>query len=123
VRPGHAAGKSIDEGLLDVGGYSVIVDAFTELVAVVVLLGAVLLVGSLGRNRYGELLIGSLDGAIASISSRTIRTIASVGSAEESSAEAGERDESTQDEGPGDREHEHEHAERDDSCRESHTST
>ena len=52
MRPGHAAGKSIDEGLLDVGVYSVIVDAFTELVAVVVLLGAVLLVEGPGAESY-----------------------------------------------------------------------
>ena len=53
--------------LADVGVYTFVVDVFSELVALTVLLGIIVVVGSVGRNRYGEFLIGTVDGAIASI--------------------------------------------------------
>ncbi|WP_416838680.1 DUF502 domain-containing protein [Haloferax sp. DFSO52] len=53
--------------LADVGVYALVVDVFSELVALTVLFGVIVVVGSVGRNRYGEFLIGTIDGAIASI--------------------------------------------------------
>ena len=52
---------------VELGVYSLVVDFLTELIALAVLFGIVLLVGSVGRNRYGERLIRYLDLAVASI--------------------------------------------------------
>ncbi|MBV0900796.1 DUF502 domain-containing protein [Haloarcula salina] len=53
--------------LIDLGVYSHIVDFLTELIAVLVLLSVVLIVGSVGSHRYGELLVDLFDFVIARI--------------------------------------------------------
>lgn len=53
--------------LIDVGIYPLVVDFLTELIAVAVLFGIVVVVGTVGRNRYGERVISTVDLAIASI--------------------------------------------------------
>jgi uncharacterized membrane protein len=53
--------------LIELNVYSVVIDFFTELVAVAVLLGVVVVVGSVGRNRHGEHIIDLVDLGIASI--------------------------------------------------------
>jgi uncharacterized membrane protein len=53
--------------LIDVGIYPLVVDFLTELIAVAVLFGIVVMVGTVGRNRYGERVISTVDLAIASI--------------------------------------------------------
>ncbi|AGN02554.1 hypothetical protein L593_13075 [Salinarchaeum sp. Harcht-Bsk1] len=53
--------------LIDIGIYEYVVDFLAELIALVILLGIVLAVGSVGHNRYGERVIEVLDMAIASI--------------------------------------------------------
>lgn len=53
--------------LIDLEIYSVVIDFFTELVAVLVLFGVIIVVGSVGRNHYGEQVISFVDLAISSI--------------------------------------------------------
>jgi uncharacterized membrane protein len=53
--------------LIELGVYGFVVDIFTELVAIVILLVVVVLVGSVGHNRYGERLVAVFDFVIASI--------------------------------------------------------
>jgi len=53
--------------LIDLQIYRYVIDFLTELIALTVLLGIVVIVGSVGRHRYGEQAIGMLDLAIASI--------------------------------------------------------
>lgn len=53
--------------LLDLGVYRYLVGLLTELITIVLLLGTVLALGALGRNRYGESIINYVDLAIASI--------------------------------------------------------
>jgi len=53
--------------LIDLGVYRHVIGFLTELITVAVLLGAVVVVGTVGRNRYGERVIGYVDLAIASI--------------------------------------------------------
>ena len=53
--------------LIDLGVYSFVVDFFTELVAIVVLLGIVAVVGTVGRHQHGEKIISLFDLAISSI--------------------------------------------------------
>lgn len=53
--------------LVELGLYSNVVDFFTELVTVIVLLSVVVLVGTVGHNRYGEMIIDYVDLAITSI--------------------------------------------------------
>jgi uncharacterized membrane protein len=53
--------------LIELNVYSIVVDFFTELVAVLMLLGVIVVVGSVGRNRYGERIISVVDLAITSI--------------------------------------------------------
>ncbi|WP_240137495.1 DUF502 domain-containing protein [Salinigranum salinum] len=53
--------------LVELGLYSNVVDFFTELVTVIVLLSVVVLVGTVGHNRYGEMVIDYVDLAITSI--------------------------------------------------------
>ncbi|GAB3680899.1 hypothetical protein GCM10028857_04300 [Salinarchaeum chitinilyticum] len=47
--------------------YEYVVDFLAELIALTILLGIILLVGSVGHNRYGERLIEVIDMAVASI--------------------------------------------------------
>lgn len=53
--------------LIDLGIYSFVVDFFTELVALLVLFAIVAVVGTVGRNQYGEKIIGVFDLVISSI--------------------------------------------------------
>jgi uncharacterized membrane protein len=53
--------------LVELGIYSNVVDFFTELVTVIVLLSVVVFVGTVGHNRYGEMIIDYVDLAISSI--------------------------------------------------------
>jgi uncharacterized membrane protein len=53
--------------LIDVGVYPLVIDFLTELIAIAVLFGIVVLVGTVGRNRYGERVISTVDLAIASV--------------------------------------------------------
>lgn len=53
--------------LIDAGVYSLVINFLTELIALTILLGVVLLVGTVGRNRYGEHIIDMVDLGIASI--------------------------------------------------------
>ena len=53
--------------LIDVGVYSFVVDFFTELVAIVVFVGIVAVVGTVGRNQYGEKIIDVFDLVVSSI--------------------------------------------------------
>jgi uncharacterized membrane protein len=53
--------------LIDLNVYRYVIDFLTELIAIAVLLGIVVIVGSVGRHRYGEQAIGIVDLAIASI--------------------------------------------------------
>jgi uncharacterized membrane protein len=53
--------------LVDIGVYSVVVDFLTELIAVAILLGFVVVVGTVGHNRYGEHIVDVFDFVIASI--------------------------------------------------------
>ena len=53
--------------LIDLGIYEYVVDFLAELIALVILLGIILAVGSVGHNRYGERVIEVLDMTIASI--------------------------------------------------------
>ena len=53
--------------LIDAGVYSLVIDFLTELIAIAILLGVVVLVGTVGRNRYGERIIDMVDLGIASI--------------------------------------------------------
>jgi uncharacterized membrane protein len=53
--------------LVELGLYSTVVDFFTELVTVIVLLSVVVVVGTVGHNRYGEMIIDYVDLVISSI--------------------------------------------------------
>ena len=53
--------------LVDLDVYPYVVDVFTELVALLVLFGIVVVVGSIGHNRFGERVIGYVDLAISAI--------------------------------------------------------
>jgi uncharacterized membrane protein len=53
--------------LIDLGVYGLVVGFLSELIAVLVLVGVVLFVGSVGHNRYGEHVIDYVDLVIASI--------------------------------------------------------
>jgi uncharacterized membrane protein len=53
--------------LVELGVYSNVIDFFTELVTVIVLLSVVVVVGTVGHNRYGEMIIDYVDLAITSI--------------------------------------------------------
>jgi uncharacterized membrane protein len=53
--------------LIDLGIYRFVIDFLTEIITIVILLAVVLVVGTLGRNRYGEQIVGTGDLAIASI--------------------------------------------------------
>ena len=53
--------------LIDLGIYRHVIDFLTEIIAVVILLGGIVLVGSVGRHEYGQRVIGFFDLAVASI--------------------------------------------------------
>ena len=53
--------------LIELHVYGYVIDFFTEIIAVGVLLGIVVVVGSIGRHRYGEQAIDIVDLALASI--------------------------------------------------------
>jgi uncharacterized membrane protein len=53
--------------LIDLGVYRHLVGVLTELITLGLLFGVVLLLGTVGRNRYGERIIGYVDLAIASV--------------------------------------------------------
>ena len=53
--------------LVDLGIYSLVIDFLTELITIFILLAVILVVGSVGRNRYGERIIDGVDLAITSI--------------------------------------------------------
>lgn len=53
--------------LIDLNIYSLVIDFLTELIAVAVLLGVVVLVGFIGHSHHGERVIGYVDLAITSI--------------------------------------------------------
>ena len=53
--------------LVDLGLYSFLIGFLTEIITVVLLLAVVLVLGTIGRNRYGERVISYVDLAIASI--------------------------------------------------------
>lgn len=53
--------------LVDLGIYRYVVDVLYEGIALLVLLGAVVVVGSVGHHRFGERVIGVVDLAIASV--------------------------------------------------------
>lgn len=60
-------GTSLIGFLVEFELYSLVVDFLTELIAIVILLGFVVLVGTVGHNRYGEHVVDVFDYAIASI--------------------------------------------------------
>ncbi len=53
--------------LVQAGLYSTVVDFYTELITLIVLLAVVVAVGTVGHNRYGEIVIDYVDLAITSI--------------------------------------------------------
>lgn len=53
--------------LVELEVWPYVVDVFTEIIALVVLFAVVVVVGSIGHNRFGERVIGYVDLAIASI--------------------------------------------------------
>ena len=53
--------------LVELEVWPYVVDVFTEIIALVVLFAVVVVVGSIGHNRFGEQVIGYVDLAIASI--------------------------------------------------------
>ena len=53
--------------LIDLGLYSFLIGFLTEIITVVLLLAVILVLGTIGRNRYGERVISYVDLAIASI--------------------------------------------------------
>jgi uncharacterized membrane protein len=53
--------------LIEIGVYGRVIGFLGELFAVIVLLGIIVVVGSVGRNRYGELIIEYVDLVIAAI--------------------------------------------------------
>ncbi|AUV80884.1 hypothetical protein C2R22_03760 [Salinigranum rubrum] len=53
--------------IVQAGLYSTVTDFYTELITVVVLLSVVVAVGTVGHNRYGEMVIDYVDLAITSI--------------------------------------------------------
>ncbi|MFC6826643.1 DUF502 domain-containing protein [Halopelagius fulvigenes] len=53
--------------LVELNVYSTVINFFSELIAVFVLLGVVVVVGSVGQNRHGERIIDLVDLAITSI--------------------------------------------------------
>lgn len=64
---GWVARSAVGTLLVELGLYSTVVDVFTELVTVGVLLSVVVVVGTVGHNRYGEVVIDYVDFAITSI--------------------------------------------------------
>jgi uncharacterized membrane protein len=64
---GWVARSEVGVLLVDLGLYSTVVDVFTELVTVVVLLSVVVVVGTVGHNRYGEMVIDYVDLVITAI--------------------------------------------------------
>ena len=55
------------ELLIELDIYAYVVDFLGELIAVILLVGVVVLVGSLGQHRYGQQIVGYIDLAISSI--------------------------------------------------------
>jgi uncharacterized membrane protein len=55
------------ELLIQLDVYTYVVDFLGELIAVIVLVGVVVLVGSLGQHRYGQQVVGFVDLAISSV--------------------------------------------------------
>ncbi|WP_410767255.1 DUF502 domain-containing protein [Haloferax sp. DFSO60] len=53
--------------LIELGIYSWVIDFFAELVALVLLFAIVAIVGTVGRNQYGEKIIGVFDFVVSSI--------------------------------------------------------
>jgi uncharacterized membrane protein len=53
--------------LIDLGIYAFVIDFLTEIITILLLFGVVVVVGTVGRNRYGERVIGYVDLAIAAI--------------------------------------------------------
>ncbi|MFC4553055.1 MULTISPECIES: DUF502 domain-containing protein [Halorussus] len=53
--------------LIELGIYRHVIDFLTEIIAVFILLGGVVLVGSVGQHHYGQRVIGFFDMAISSI--------------------------------------------------------
>ena len=53
--------------LIELGIYSYVLEFFTEITTILLLIGVVLVLGLVGRNTYGERVIGYVDLAIASI--------------------------------------------------------
>lgn len=53
--------------LIEIGIYGVVINFLAELITLVILLGIVMVVGTVGRNHYGERIIDYVDLAIASI--------------------------------------------------------
>ncbi|RDI73042.1 DUF502 domain-containing protein [Halopelagius longus] len=53
--------------LVELNVYSTVIDFLSELIAILVLLGVVVVVGSVGQNRHGERIIDLVDLAITSI--------------------------------------------------------
>lgn len=53
--------------LIDLNVYSVIIGFLSEIIAILILFGIVVFVGSVGHHRYGERVIGYVDLAIASV--------------------------------------------------------
>jgi uncharacterized membrane protein len=64
---GWIAHSAVGTLLVEPGLYSTVVDVFTELVTVGVLLSVVVVVGTVGHGRYGETVIDYVDLAITSI--------------------------------------------------------
>lgn len=55
------------DAMIDLGVYPLVTSFFKEFVALVVLFGLVALVGTVGRNRYGERIIRVVDSLVTSI--------------------------------------------------------
>lgn len=53
--------------LIDLGLYSFLIGFLTEIITILLLLAVILVLGTIGRNRYGERVISYVDLAIASI--------------------------------------------------------
>jgi len=60
-------GISLVKLLLDLNVYWLLVGVVTEFIALTVLLGVVFLVGTVGRNHYGERAVGYVDDAVTAI--------------------------------------------------------
>lgn len=53
--------------LIDLELYAFVIDFLTELIAITILFAVIMVIGTFGRNRYGERIISYVDLAIASI--------------------------------------------------------